>query len=401
MALTLVFFALSERYPERRRLFLVLMYVGGRPGRADEGAGRDRAAGAGVRRSTWRVRGELRRVTQMMIPLGIVIVAAIVVPWYAALYREHGWTYIKSFLISENVERFTQGVGVRQQRGPWFYLPVVLSDSFPWSLLLPCAAAAAWKDAHPDRDAALVLDRGDRRFLLAVGRQAGPLHLPDRARPWPRSAASRSRAAWRTRDGQKWVSAHARRRRRAARDRRRRGAVPVRDRRPRLRARRGADRRRPRRSPAASSRSSSASRGSPRPPRCRCSPRSSPSTGRSSSACCPSSSATSPSPSSAGRCRSASQPGDVVAHYQVSLPSMVYYLRRHVDQYVDDPPFVGAILSGRQVYAVLSADDYAALAPQIGARPASSTAGRPSRSSCGRSCPPAAARAAADYRTAA
>ena len=27
MSLTLVFFALSERYPERRRLFLVLMYV--------------------------------------------------------------------------------------------------------------------------------------------------------------------------------------------------------------------------------------------------------------------------------------------------------------------------------------------------------------------------------------
>ena len=28
---------------------------------------------------------------------------------------------------------------MRQHRGPWFYLPVVLSDSFPWSLLLPCA----------------------------------------------------------------------------------------------------------------------------------------------------------------------------------------------------------------------------------------------------------------------
>ena len=80
-----------------------------------------------------------------MIPLGIVILAVIVVPWYAALYHEHGWTYIKSFLISENVERFTSGVGVQQHRGPWFYLPIVLSDSFPLSLLLPCAAAAAWK----------------------------------------------------------------------------------------------------------------------------------------------------------------------------------------------------------------------------------------------------------------
>ena len=41
------------------------------------------------------------------------------------------------------------------------------------------------------------------------------------------------------------------------------------------------------------------------------------------------------------------QPGDVVAHYQVSLPSMAYYLRRHVDQDFDDPPFVQAILSAR------------------------------------------------------
>jgi len=62
------------------------------------------------------------------------------------------------------------------------------------------------------------------------------------------------------------------------------------------------------------------------------------------------------------------RPDDVVAHYQVSLPSMAYYLRRHVDQYFDDPPFVDAVLSGKHVYAVLSDDDYAALAPRIGAR---------------------------------
>jgi hypothetical protein len=62
------------------------------------------------------------------------------------------------------------------------------------------------------------------------------------------------------------------------------------------------------------------------------------------------------------------QPGDVVAHYQVALPSMVYYLRRHVDQYFEEQPFVAAILSNRRVYAVLSADDYAALEPAIGRR---------------------------------
>jgi len=45
----------------------------------------------------------------------------------------------------------------------------------------------------------------------------------------------------------------------------------------------------------------------------------------------------------------------------------VFYLRRHVEQYFDEAPFVAAIRSDRRVYAVLSADDYAALTPQIAA----------------------------------
>ena len=65
-------------------------------------------------------------------------------------------------------------------------------------------------------------------------------------------------------------------------------------------------------------------------------------------------------------CRHSAAAEDVVAHYQVSLPSMVYYLRRHVDEYFDrrlcGPCFA------RRVYAVLSADDYAESRGAIGAR---------------------------------
>jgi hypothetical protein len=60
------------------------------------------------------------------------------------------------------------------------------------------------------------------------------------------------------------------------------------------------------------------------------------------------------------------QPSDVVAHYQVSLPSMAYYLRRHVKQIFNEPEFLDVILSSDHVYAVLSDDDYAALRPRIG-----------------------------------
>jgi 4-amino-4-deoxy-L-arabinose transferase-like glycosyltransferase len=61
-------------------------------------------------------------------------------------------------------------------------------------------------------------------------------------------------------------------------------------------------------------------------------------------------------------------PDDIVANYQVALPSMVYYLQRHVEEYFDEEPFVRALLSQRRMYAVLSEEDYNALSPVLGSR---------------------------------
>ncbi|MGH9407967.1 MAG: hypothetical protein ACRD1V_00780, partial [Vicinamibacterales bacterium] len=59
----------------------------------------------------------------------------------------------------------------------------------------------------------------------------------------------------------------------------------------------------------------------------------------------------------------------LVVEYRVAMPSLVYYLGRHVDEYVDEEmPFVRAIDSAHRVYAVLSADDYAALGSRIAGR---------------------------------
>ncbi len=142
MGLTLLCFALAERYPARRRTFLVLMYVTVGLGTLTKGP--VAIALPGLVFGLYLVlHGELKRVREMMIPVGTLIVLAIVVPWYAALYHRSGWTYITSFFIGENVARFTEGVGVRPSRGPSYYLPVVFSDSFPWSLCL-IGAAGMW-----------------------------------------------------------------------------------------------------------------------------------------------------------------------------------------------------------------------------------------------------------------
>ncbi len=144
MAMTLACFAMSEAYPQTRRRYLLLMYAAVGFGVLTKGP--VYIALPGLAFAVYLIaRGELGRVREMMIPAGVVIVAAIVVPWYAMLYHQHGWIYIKSFLVTENLERYTEGVGVQLRRGPLFYLPVVFSDSFPWSMLLPMAAIGAWR----------------------------------------------------------------------------------------------------------------------------------------------------------------------------------------------------------------------------------------------------------------
>jgi 4-amino-4-deoxy-L-arabinose transferase-like glycosyltransferase len=154
MALTLMFFALSERFPHRRRTFLLLMYVSVGLGVLTKGP--VAAALPGLVFAVYLlVHGELRRVREMMLPAGILIVLAIVTPWYFALYQRDGWTYIVSFFVGENIGRYTSGVGVQSPRGIEFYPPIVFSDSFPLSIFLIPAGLLWWKGPR-DRTSSLL-----------------------------------------------------------------------------------------------------------------------------------------------------------------------------------------------------------------------------------------------------
>jgi 4-amino-4-deoxy-L-arabinose transferase-like glycosyltransferase len=141
MGLTLLFFMLAEKYADKRRLFLLLMYASVGLGILTKGP----VAAAlptlafliyfAATRQLKRIRGE------MMLPVGVLIVAAIVLPWYVIIYSQHGWLYIKTFLLQDNLSRYTQPVwGPR--RGAFFYLPVIAGDLFPWSLFLFFAVLA-------------------------------------------------------------------------------------------------------------------------------------------------------------------------------------------------------------------------------------------------------------------
>jgi len=106
-----------------------------------------------------------------MLPAGAVIVAAIVLPYYAALYAQQGWDAITSFLLRENLARYAEGVGA-PSRGPLFYLPVVFADLyFPWSLILPAAfALVPWTHILAGRGWARVWGTPDAIKAVSVDR---------------------------------------------------------------------------------------------------------------------------------------------------------------------------------------------------------------------------------------
>ena len=169
MAATLLFFALAECYPHRRRLFLSLMYVSVGLGVLTKGPVAAALPGL-VFLVYLLVHRELRRAKEMMIPWGVVVVLAIVVPWYAALYQRDGWTPIASFFLGENIGRFSEGVGYDTGRGPLFYIGVLFSDGFPWSILLFAAFARFWRRARSPHGPAPGEQQAHRRVsaLLSI-----------------------------------------------------------------------------------------------------------------------------------------------------------------------------------------------------------------------------------------
>src|SRR5262249_55058530 len=58
--------------------------------------------------------------------------------------------------------------------------------------------------------------------------------------------------------------------------------------------------------------------------------------------------------------------GDVVAHYNVALPSMVYYLGRHIEILFDRERFLKLMKGDQRVFAVVSAGDYEEIARDAG-----------------------------------
>ena len=95
------------------------------------------------------------------IPLagGLVLFAAIAVPWYAIMLQKFGKAYFDAFFVHENVERFFHAEH-RSNNHVYYYLAVLAAGSLPWLPVL-----AAWMGGIRRR----VMEDATSRFLATWG----------------------------------------------------------------------------------------------------------------------------------------------------------------------------------------------------------------------------------------
>ncbi len=68
-------------------------------------------------------------------PKALWITAAVAVPWFILCAIVNGWTFINTFFITHNFERFTTAI-FGHDRSVFFFVPVLLLFTFPWTFLL-------------------------------------------------------------------------------------------------------------------------------------------------------------------------------------------------------------------------------------------------------------------------
>jgi 4-amino-4-deoxy-L-arabinose transferase-like glycosyltransferase len=79
-------------------------------------------------------------------PRGIAVAALLFavtgIPWYVLMWLQHGTSYLNSFFVGDNIERFTTS-RFNDARPIWYYLAVLLGGMLPWSIYL-ATFACGW-----------------------------------------------------------------------------------------------------------------------------------------------------------------------------------------------------------------------------------------------------------------
>jgi len=98
-----------------------------------------------------------RALRRMLAPTNLLLFLAIVLPWFGALVYAHP-EFVHYGLVEETLSRYLTTT-FRRTEPVYYYGPVLLLVLYPWSLLLPEAVVAAWRNRAR-------WTRGDRFFIV-------------------------------------------------------------------------------------------------------------------------------------------------------------------------------------------------------------------------------------------
>jgi 4-amino-4-deoxy-L-arabinose transferase-like glycosyltransferase len=92
-----------------------------------------------------RVEGRRGAWKRLLAPLNLLVFFGIALPWFVGLCLVHP-DFLHYGLVEESFNRFTSSRTFHRSEPFYFYAIIVAATFFPWSLVLPGAALAAWKE---------------------------------------------------------------------------------------------------------------------------------------------------------------------------------------------------------------------------------------------------------------
>ena len=110
----------------------------------------------------WWREGTLRTLRVRDLGIAALVFAVVGLPWYVAMWVEHGPAYFQSFFIGDNFERFATD-RFNEPRPFWFYIPIVIGGLVPWSAYLVTLAV---RPLRAVLSGVRRLDRDEWRLLL-------------------------------------------------------------------------------------------------------------------------------------------------------------------------------------------------------------------------------------------
>jgi 4-amino-4-deoxy-L-arabinose transferase-like glycosyltransferase len=80
----------------------------------------------------WWRESTLRTLRARDVAVAALVFATVGLPWYVAMWMEHGPAYLESFFIADNLERFATD-RFNEPRALWFYVPILIGGMMPWA----------------------------------------------------------------------------------------------------------------------------------------------------------------------------------------------------------------------------------------------------------------------------